>query len=149
MRRRELLAAAAALIAGRPAAAAEPPAVKVFKDPSCGCCDGWIGHMRQAGFRVDVATGDLYAAKARLGVPEDLASCHTATVGRYVVEGHVPADAVRRLLAERPAATGVAVPGMPAGSPGMEGGRHEEYEVVLFGPGTRATFGRYREGRPA
>ena len=148
MRRRELLiAAAAALLPASRTEAASAKAVTVFKDPACGCCDGWVAHMRQAGYRVTVASGDVYAAKDRLGVPQDLASCHTATVDGYVLEGHVPADAVRRLLAERPAATGLAVPGMPVGSPGMEGGAPETYDVVVFGPRSRATFGRYREAR--
>ncbi|BBK38131.1 CopG family transcriptional regulator [Allostella sp. ATCC 35155] len=148
MKRRELLlAAGAALLPANLAAASPAKTLTVFKDPACGCCDGWVAHMRQAGFRVTVAAGDVYAAKERLGVPEDLASCHTATVDGYVIEGHAPADAVRRLLAERPAATGLAVPGMPAGSPGMEGGAPETYDVVVFGPRSRATFGRYRETR--
>lgn len=149
MQRRHLLAAlAAGAVLPAAAAIADGPAMTVYKDPSCGCCDGWINHMRQAGFRVTVAPGDVNAAKARLGVPADLVSCHTATVGGYVVEGHVPADAVRRLLAERPAAAGLAVPGMPTGSPGMEGGEPETYDVIAFGPRSRATFGRYREARP-
>lgn len=148
MRRRELLiAAAAALLPANRSEAAPAKAVTVFKDPACGCCDGWVAHMRQAGYRVTVASGDVYAAKDRLGVPQDLASCHTATVDGYVLEGHVPADAVRRLLAQRPAATGLAVPGMPIGSPGMEGGAPETYDVVVFSPRSRATFGRYRETR--
>ncbi len=148
MKRRAFLAGAAGTLVCAAAGAAEGPLVTVHKDPSCGCCDGWVEHMARSGFRVTVARGDLFAAKHRLGVPEDLASCHTAAVGGYTVEGHVPAHAVRRLLAERPAATGLAVPGMPTGSPGMEGGAPETYDVVAFAPGRRFTFGRYREADP-
>ncbi len=151
MNRRRFLAAAVggALLAGR-GALADDAAIQVHKDPTCGCCDGWVEHLRRAGFRVTVAKGgDVFAVKDRLGVPEELASCHTATVGGYTIEGHVPAHAIRRLLAERPPIAGLAVPGMPAGSPGMEGGRPETYDVVAFGPGFRSTFGRYREARPA
>jgi hypothetical protein len=97
-----------------------------------------------AGFAVSVRdTGDLPAIKRRLGVPGGLASCHTAEVGGYVIEGHVPAGAVKRLLAEKPAATGLSVPGMPVGSPGMEGGASETYDVVLFGKQGRSVFARY------
>ena len=91
-----------------------------------------------------IDTDELSGLKARLGVPQDLASCHTAEVNGYVVEGHVPADAIVRLLKEAPRAKGLAVPGMPVGSPGMEGGAPEEYEVVLFGDNERSTFARYR-----
>lgn len=106
----------------------------VYKDPNCGCCNGWVEHVRAAGFEATVrGDGDLAAVKKRLGVPDPLASCHTAEIGGYVIEGHVPAAAIQKLLAERPQATGLAVPGMPIGSPGMEGENPEPYEVVLFG----------------
>jgi hypothetical protein len=119
--------------------------ISVSKNPNCGCCNGWVSHLRSAGFSVTVVdTDDLSALKARLGVPQDLASCHTAEVNGYVVEGHVPADAIVRLLREAPRAKGLAVPGMPVGSPGMEGGTPEDYEVVLFGDNGRSTFARYR-----
>jgi hypothetical protein len=122
------------------------PTIAVSKDPNCGCCNGWVEHLRQAGFRVTVTnTAELSTIKERLGVPDSLASCHTGEVGGYVVEGHVPADAIKRLLRETPQAIGLAVPGMPVGSPGMEGGTPEAYEVVLFGKEGRSTFGRYRE----
>ena len=85
--------------------------------------------------------------KTRLGVPDDLAACHTAEVSGYVIEGHVPAIALKRLLAEKPDATGLAVPGMPIGSPGMEGGTAEKYEVVLFGPSGRRSYMRFLGGR--
>ena len=125
------------------------PLVTVSKDPSCGCCGAWVDHIEAAGFPVSVMeTSDLGAVKQRLGVPTELASCHTAEVAGYVIEGHVPAPALRRLLSERPSATGLAVPGMPVGSPGMEvpGLARETYAVVLFGPVERATFARFLGG---
>ena len=127
-----------------PAFAQTGPTITVHRDPGCGCCGGWVEHLERSGFATTViASRDVQAVKRRLGVPAELASCHTAEVGGYVVEGHVPASAIRRLLAERPEATGLAVPGMPAGSPGMEGGTPETYAVVLFGPQLRRTFARY------
>jgi hypothetical protein len=142
------LLGASSLCAGLPARAAELPEILVHKDPSCGCCSGWAEHLRSAGFATRVAESrDLDAIKRRLGVPADLASCHTAEVGGYIVEGHVPATAVRRLLAEKPSAVGLAVPGMPIGSPGMEGGTPETYEVVLFGAQGRRVFARFLGGR--
>lgn len=127
-------------------AKADPlPEVIVHRDPSCGCCGAWAEHLRRAGFPVRIVeTGNLNAIKQRLRVPADLISCHTAEVQGYVVEGHVPATAILRVLKERPQTTiGLAVPGMPIGSPGMEGGAPEPYEVVLFGPQGRRTFARY------
>ena len=126
------------------------PLVTVTKDPSCGCCEGWADHIRAAGFPVQIVeSADVDSVKRRLGIPAELASCHTAEVDGYVIEGHVPAAALRQLLAERPAATGLAVPGMPAGSPGMEfpGVEPEPYDVVLFGPGGQMRFARFRGGR--
>ena len=132
--------AASTLQVGRPSAAAQP-VVTVHRDPNCGCCLGWVQHLQKAGFRSKVLeTNDLDAVKKRLGVPDDLAACHTAEIAGYVVEGHVPAIALKRFLAEKPNATGLAVPGMPIGSPGMEGGRPERYDVVLFGPDGRRTY---------
>ena len=146
------LGTAGAGLAMRPAFAETGlPKVLVTKDPNCGCCGGWVGHMKAAGFPVEViTTPQVNRVKARLGVPDDLASCHTAEVGGYVVEGHVPADAVKRLLAEKPQAKGLAVPGMPVGSPGMEveGMAPDTYEVVLFGPEGQKTFARYQGTRP-
>jgi hypothetical protein len=137
------LVAGAALMIPPRAWAATLPIVTVSKDPNCSCCTGWVDHLRQAGFPVTiVAATNLKSIRARLGVPDDLAGCHTAEVGRYVIEGHVPASAVLRLLREQPNATGLAVPGMPAGSPGM-GGTPEIYEVTLFGPNARQSYGRY------
>lgn len=130
-----------------PPAAGALPRVLVHKDPSCGCCRAWADHLKAAGFPVEIAESSaMNRIKARLGVPEAVASCHTAEVGGYVIEGHVPADAVKALLAERPRARGLAVPGMPVGSPGMEvaGVEPETYEVVLFGDGEPRTIARYR-----
>ena len=112
---------------------AAPIAMKVYKDAGCGCCKEWIKHMQQAGFTVtseDIT--DKNAMKAKLGVPGALTSCHTGVVGDYLVEGHVPADLVLKLLKEKPNARGLAVPGMPMGSPGMEGPTKDKYDVMLF-----------------
>jgi hypothetical protein len=141
------------LVSAFPASAqAAKPLVKVTKDPSCGCCGAWVDHVRKAGFPVEVIeSAEVNRLKVRLGVPQDLASCHTAEVGGYVIEGHVPAEAIKRLLAEKPQAKGLAVPGMPVGSPGMEvkGVEDEVYEVVLVGPSSQTTFARYRGTRAA
>lgn len=110
------------------------PLVRVHKSPTCGCCEAWVAHMRAAGFAVSVQdTHDLQPIKERLGVPHNKTSCHTAEIGGYVVEGHVPADDVKRLLTQRPNAKGLVVPGMPMGSPGMESpnGRLQPYTVEL------------------
>ena len=132
------------LVVGRALAASTLPEVIVHRDPSCGCCGAWVEHLRRAGFSVKIVeTGNLYAIKQRLGVPSDLISCHTAEVVGYVVEGHVPAGAIHRLLAAKPSAVGLAVPGMPIGSPGMEGGAPDAYEVLLFGHQGRQIFARY------
>ena len=123
--------------------AAQGPALQVWKDPSCGCCEGWVRHMRAAGFEATVhEVADLQAVKAVNGVPDKLQSCHTATVGGYVVEGHVPASDVRRLLAERPRAKGLAAPGMPPSSPGMDI-PGTPYEVILFGGGADRVWARH------
>ena len=114
-----------------PAAAGE---IAVWKSPSCGCCGKWVEHLRANGFRVVVhETDDLAPVKQSQGVPQNLQSCHTAEVDGYTIEGHVPAAEVKRLLAERPKARGLAVAGMPLGSPGMEqGSAREAYDVMLF-----------------
>lgn len=138
----------AALMLSRHSRAAETlPRMTVTRDPACGCCGDWIAHVKAAGFPVDeVKVADLAPLKTKLGVPADLASCHTAEIGGYAIEGHVPAEAIKRLLAERPSAKGLAVGGMPIGSPGMEvaGTPSEAYEVVLFSPDRRRVFARYR-----
>jgi hypothetical protein len=128
-----LLTGTAAL--GPPESWAAEQIVTVHKNPNCDCCSAWAQHLQKGGFTTKVIeTADLDAIKLRLGVPTELAACHTAEVAGYVVEGHVPAIALKRFLAEKPAATGLAVPGMPIGSPGMEGGKPEKYDVILFGP---------------
>ena len=146
MKRRSLLGLLATLPLAQalPAAAATP--VQVYKTPSCGCCTGWVDHLKAAGFAVQVTeVDDTAAVRRRLGVPERLASCHTGVVEGYALEGHVPAAEVRRLLAQRPKAVGLAVPGMPVGSPGMEqGGQVQPYQVVLVGrQGRDSVFARY------
>jgi hypothetical protein len=115
-------------------AVADEVKMRVFKSSYCGCCAAWIDHLREAGFSVEVTNlEDMTPAKMHFGIADDLQSCHTAVVDGYVIEGHVPADDVKRLLAEWPEAAGLSVPGMPIGSPGMEqGDRTEPYDVVLF-----------------
>ncbi|KAA3652982.1 MAG: DUF411 domain-containing protein [Proteobacteria bacterium] len=126
------LVAAFSMSAG--AAWAELPEATMYKDPNCGCCGKWAEHMRAAGFAVkEVPSHAMDRIKSQLGVPEALGSCHTARIGNYVIEGHVPAADVKRLLAEQPAgARGLSAPGMPMGSPGMEGGTPDRYDVVQF-----------------
>lgn len=143
-RRSAIAIFATALIAPTFSARAETGVVLVHKAPDCGCCAGWARHLRSAGFEVTVEeTSDLQPVRTRLGVPPDLAACHTAEVGGYVIEGHVPAAALRQLLANRPVAIGLAVPGMPADSPGMESGTPRKYDVVLFGKAGRQLFMRF------
>jgi hypothetical protein len=125
--------ASAGTTASASAASAELPTVLVYKSPGCGCCEGWIEHLEAAGFTVDARdVRDLMTIKVDGGVPTAMSSCHTALVDGYVVEGHVPADQIKRLLAERPAVAGIAVPGMPTGSPGMEGPNPQPYQVWSF-----------------
>jgi hypothetical protein len=133
MQRRTLLQGAlAALLLPAAAAQAAPPAIEVYKSASCGCCGDWVDHLRANGFAVkvyDVANPSDYRAK--FGIPDALGSCHTGVVAGYALEGHVPAAEIKRLLKERPKAKGLAVPGMPLGSPGMEGPRKDPYDVLL------------------
>ena len=145
-RRGALVLLAAAGIAPATLVRAEAkPLIVVSKDPNCGCCSGWAAHLERAGYPVKIIESkDLQPLKRKLGVPQDLASCHTAEVAGYVLEGHVPSPALDRLLAEKPEAIGLAVPGMPVGSPGMEGGAPEVYEVILFGRSGRTSYGRFR-----
>jgi hypothetical protein len=139
--RRSALVVIASLLQARAAFAAREPLITVHKDPSCGCCSGWVQHLQNAGFVTKVLdTRDIDAVKKRLGVPDDLAACHTAEVAGYIIEGHVPAVALKRFLAEKPDAKGLAVPGMPIGAPGMEGGKPEKYDVILFGAKGQRTF---------
>jgi hypothetical protein len=130
------------------ARADDAPVMHVEKTASCGCCHAWVERMREAGFDVrarNVTQGALVQMKIALGITPETSSCHTAAIGGYVVEGHVPAEDVRRLLAEAPAARGISVPGMPMGSPGMDfSDEREPYEVVLIGEdGAISTFSRH------
>lgn len=125
------------------------PKVEVWKDPDCGCCKDWISHLEANGFQVSVHDSGNAEARTRLGVPEKLGSCHTGQVGGYALEGHVPARDIKRLLKERPKAVGLAVPGMPVGSPGMDGpdyqGRKDPYDVLLIqANGSSKVYQRYR-----
>jgi hypothetical protein len=127
-----------AVAAQQKPAASKPGAntVVVYKSPTCGCCGAWITHLQSHGFQVEannVPDSQLAAIGRQAGVTDELASCHTAKVGNYVVEGHVPATDIQRMLKEKPAIAGIAVPGMPMGSPGMEqGGRKDPYNVIAF-----------------
>ena len=123
-----------ATLGGVPTAVAADDEVVMYKDPNCGCCGKWAEHMREHGFKVkEVATAEMGQVKGEAGVPQALGSCHTARVGGYVVEGHVPATDVRRMLTEKPAIAGISAPGMPMGSPGMEGPYPaDRYDVVSF-----------------
>jgi hypothetical protein len=148
-RRTAILALSSAALC--PAAAAQESQrtlIRLSRDASCGCCKLWAEHLEAAGFAVEITDQpNMSIVKSRLGVPTDLASCHTAQVGGYVIEGHVPASAIERLLASKEPATGLAVPRMPTGSPGMESGdpnAYPAYNVILFGPSQRRTFARYR-----
>jgi hypothetical protein len=125
-----------------------PIAITVWKDPTCGCCKDWITHLEANGFKATVFNEGRQAMRAQLGMPASLGSCHTAQVQGYVIEGHVPASDIQRLLQQKPKALGLAVPGMPIGSPGMDGpaygGRRDAYEVLLVNRGgSTAVFNRY------
>ncbi len=145
MQRRQLLSllAGAVSAAWLPAALAQAPAatsgvkpqIEVWKDPDCGCCKDWVTHLQANGFAVRVNETGNAAARTRLGMPTQFGSCHTGSVGGYAIEGHVPAREIIRLLREKPAVLGLAVPGMPVGSPGMDGAvygdRRDAYDVLL------------------
>lgn len=133
-RRQFLFSATASLSFGQAFAAGTLPQVEVYKNPDCGCCSGWVDHLKSAGFPVKVhETPDTSALRKRYGIPEQFGSCHTGVVGAYALEGHVPADEIKRLLAQKPVAAGLSVPGMPVGSPGMEvGSRKDAYQVLLI-----------------
>lgn len=121
------------------------PVVEVYSNPNCGCCARWVQHLKTNGFNANVIeASDMMSIKARFRVPHDVASCHTAVIDGYVIEGHVPVHAIQRLLAERPRALGLAVPGMPVGSPGMEGGAREAFDVFVFtAEGSKKVFEHY------
>ena len=125
------------------------PLVEVWKSPTCGCCKEWIAHLRQNGFDVRSNDSGNNRARRELGMPVEYGSCHTAKIGQFVIEGHVPADDILRLLRESPDALGLAVPGMPVGSPGMDGpvyrGRTDPYDVLLVArDGSASVFQSYR-----
>lgn len=137
MKRRVFLMSAASAVLARPLWANTSPLIQVLKSPTCGCCTAWVDHVRQSGFTVeaqDVDQDALYAFKDRLQIAPDLAGCHTAIVGDYFIEGHVPAADIERLLAERPSARGLTVLGMPMSSPGMGGpGAGDTFDTLIVG----------------
>jgi hypothetical protein len=136
MNRRQVLISAGLFPIVARAASMKTPTIVISKTPACGCCGAWVKHLEQAGFTTEVHNmNDLGAVKERVGIPYGMGSCHTAEVDGYFVEGHVPAEDIKRLLHERPDAKGLVVPGMPAGSPGMEvpSGQVDRYEVILVG----------------
>lgn len=140
------LATGAVSLAWPALAAGSLPRVDVYKSPTCGCCGAWVDHLKAAGFAVKVAEVDDTAhARRRFGLPEKFASCHTGVVEGYVLEGHVPTADIKRLLASRPSAIGLAVPGMPIGSPGMEyPGSNDPYDVLLIDrKGRESVFSHY------
>ncbi|MDQ6885985.1 MAG: DUF411 domain-containing protein [Gemmatimonadota bacterium] len=145
------LSGALLAVSGRAADAAAltlPDApLTVYKDPACRCCDGWVIHLRAAGFQPTVRDDrDMSSVKRRLGVPVAVQSCHTAILDEYLIEGHVPASDMRRLLRDRPAVRGLAVPGMPSGSPGMESSPPVSYAVISFqANGRTAPYATHRQ----
>ena len=142
LHRRHLFLSIAALAAAPSCSSAAALKITVYKDPSCGCCGAWVDHLRAAGFTAKVDDGqDVSTIKTKYGIPDDLASCHTGVIAGYAIEGHVPADDIKRLLRERPQALGIAVPGMPLNSPGMEVADqpNERYTVWLFRKGGART----------
>lgn len=149
-RRALLVAGGALLVAVHLPASAKAVFAEVWKDPNCGCCKDWVAHLERNGFKVKVHDVGNDAIRTRLGVESRYAACHTALIGGYAVEGHVPAREILRLLKDRPAAIGLAVPGMPVGSPGMDGEmyghRHDAYSVLLLARGRAPTIYQRYEG---
>lgn len=148
MKRREFLLMGTAAVLATPSAGQEAPLVKVYKTPTCGCCTAWVDHLISAGFRADtleVGQEQLWTLKEQMKISNELSSCHTAIVGDYFVEGHVPAEDIYRLLSEQPEGLGLTVPGMPMGSPGMDySDEREPYETLLVGlDGTANVFTRH------
>ena len=149
MQRRTLLKLAAATASLPLAAQAAAPMVEIWKDPNCGCCEDWVKHLNKNGFATRVHDEGNGPARERLGIPAKLGSCHTGRVGDYAIEGHVPAREMQRLLKEKPKAVGLAVPGMPIGSPGMDGpaygDQRDAYDVLLvLADGSTRVFQSYR-----
>ena len=124
---------------------AELDSITVYKSPTCGCCSKWVSHLQENGFEVEaIDQNDMNSVKQAAGIPRKLASCHTARIDGYIIEGHVPAADIKRLLQERPEVAGLTVPGMPMGSPGMEGHRQDKYDVLTFTEsGKTGIFSRY------
>ncbi len=140
------LSAAAIVVFNQSVLDAPMPKITAYRNPGCGCCEKWAEMLRGVGFDVDMNDDDdLTSRRQKAGVPDDLAGCHTAFMGDYVIEGHVPLADIRRVLAEKPNILGIAVPGMPTGSPGMEMGESRDaYEVVAFATdGGRSIFAKY------
>jgi hypothetical protein len=149
-RRRMLLALSMVGAAAYRVHAQQPTKVDVYKDPTCGCCGNWVTHMKGHGFATTVTdVRDIAAVKTKYHVPDTLRSCHTALVGGYVIEGHVPASDVQRLLKQRPKIAGLAVPGMPTGSPGMEGPNGKPYDVLTFDTAGKTTVYSTQKPLPA
>ena len=131
------------------AVAEEKVRATLFKNPGCGCCEKYADYLRANGFEVtSVEAPNMSVIKQSHGVRADLEGCHTTVIGDYVIEGHVPAHAIKRLIAEKIPGRGLAVPGMPIGSPGMEGGTPEIYDVVLYGQQPSKSYGRYKGDQP-
>ncbi len=129
-----------AVLAAAPLAYAASPVIQVYKTASCGCCVAWVDHLKSNGFKVVAHNVDNPGSiRAKFGIGEQYGSCHTGVVNGYAIEGHVPADSIKKLLKEKPKASGLAVPGMPMGSPGMEGHRHDDYDVLLIAKGGKAS----------
>lgn len=151
--RRSLLAAAAgiALTSSAAFAATAPAPLEVWKDPSCGCCKDWVTHLEASGFQVRVHDTGNNGVRAQLGIDRKYGSCHTAVVGGYAIEGHVPAAEIHRLLKEKPKARGLAVPGMPVGTPGMDGpvynGRKDSFDVLLLAHDGSAKVYQHYKGK--
>ena len=149
LNRRVVFFLALGAVAGTAFSAESRPKVEVWKDPHCGCCKDWITHLEKSGFEVRVNETCKDQARQGLGIPQSLGSCHTASVGGYAIEGHVPAREIKRLLAAKPQAVGLSVPGMPIGSPGMDGaiykGRKDPFDVLLVAKdGTSTVYQSYR-----
>ena len=134
MKSLKILFAISLMLSNIPAQAEEPTAITVYRSPTCSCCGKWMEHLKQNNFTIkDIPTEDMNAIKHKYGVSDEMASCHTAVVNGYVVEGHVPADDIKALLKAKPNVVGIAVPQMPNGTPGMEmGGKQDPYDVMSF-----------------
>ncbi len=128
----------------------KPVEMTIYRSPTCGCCENWLEHVKQSGINIkDVVSDDMQAIKEKYGVPDKLASCHTAIVDSYVIEGHVPASDIQKLLQTKPKVVGIAAPGMPMGSPGMEmGGQKQDYKVMSFDKdGKFEVFAEHGDGK--